>query len=267
MPIYEPDQGLNGYPFLFHDPTTGGYVSQLVQTSQPEKTLRNGQFAARATLELGGHRLALYGFRGHTGTPQAAVENPRTQELMPAFAPLAAYGAGFYGPLGPGKLGVEGAFHHSFEDGAGTDPNMPNSRVKGRASYGLELARVLGLQLTYYMTWIASYEAQLASSPAPESEPARLSHNLDLDASLSLLQGRLRLSVMVSGDLTQQGALIRPEIAYRWSGSSWWHGDVDISLGATVFVARHRASEMGMLQPNSNAFLRLRWSLGLKRRS
>ena len=23
MPIYEPDQGLNGYPFLFHDPSSG----------------------------------------------------------------------------------------------------------------------------------------------------------------------------------------------------------------------------------------------------
>jgi hypothetical protein len=32
-------------------------------------------------------------------------------------------------------------------------------------------------------------------------------------------------------------------------------------VGAIVFVARHRTTKYGMLQPNTNAFLRLLWSL------
>jgi hypothetical protein len=267
MPTYEPDRALNGYPFLFHDPETGSYVSQLVQTSLPEKTLKNGQLAGRVRLSLAGYQLSLYGFRGHTGTPQAAVENPITQELVPAFAPLTAYGAGLQGPFAWGRVSLEGAYHRSYEDSDGTNPNMPNSKIKGRASYGTKLARVLGVQLTYHMDWIARYEAQLASSPAPDREPPRVTHNLDGDASLSLLEGRLRLSVMVSGCLTHKDALVRPEIAYRWSGGSWYHGAIDVALGGTIFIARTPTSDIGMLRPNTNAFLRLRWSLGSWNRS
>jgi hypothetical protein len=72
---------------------------------------------------------------------------------------------------------------------------------------------------------------------------------------------------MVSGCLTHKDALVRPEIAYRWSGGSWYHGAIDVALGGTIFIARTPTSDIGMLRPNTNAFLRLRWSLGSWNRS
>jgi hypothetical protein len=37
-------------------------------------------------------------------------------------------------------------------------------------------------------------------------------------------------------------------------------GAVEVALGGAFFIARSRTTRFGMLQPNTNIFLRVRWS-------
>jgi hypothetical protein len=166
-PVFEPDRFITGERLSFFDPSARAIVSATtmggpLESALPARTLRNGELAGRAHRTVGGYELSLYGYAGFTKQPEAfdsALD-------MSTHSRLYVYGASGRGNVAGGIGNVEGAYYDSADD-AGSDPDVPNSQIRGLVGYEHELLADLTLGLQYYVEWTLDYDALIAGSPTP----------------------------------------------------------------------------------------------------
>jgi hypothetical protein len=236
------------------DPSVPGLVSaesmgQPLTADEPAQTLENGEFAGRLYRTFGGYELALYGYVGFTKRPLAFDPVLDT----PAFSRLGAYGASVRGTLAGAIGNFEGSYYDSMDDRAGTDPNVPNSQIRGLLGYERELLANFTLGLQYLLQWNLEHDQLLAASPTPQFEPDELQHTFTMRVTYRFRQETMILSLFAYVSPSDGDTHLRPAFTYAWSDA------VRLDLGANLMAGRE-SSFFGQLEQNSNIYGRLRYS-------
>jgi len=253
-PVFAPDRYITGARLSYFDPSVAGLVSaesmgQPLTVALPWKMLDNGEFAGRLYGTFGGYELAVYGYVGFTKQPLAF--DPTLD--MPTFSRLGAYGASVRGTLAGGIGNVEGSYYDSVDDRGGTDPNVPNSQVRGLLGYERELLANFTLGLQYYLQWNLAYDGLIAGSPTPQFEPDELQHTFTMRTSYRFRQETMTLSLFAFVAPSDGDTHLRPAFTYAWSDA------VRANLGANI-MAGSESGFFGQLEQNSNIYGRLRYS-------
>jgi hypothetical protein len=253
-PVFTPDRYITGARLSYIDPSAPGLVSaesmgQPLTADRPPQTLANGEFAGRLYRTVGGYELALYGYVGFTKQPLAFDSTVD----MPTFSRLGAYGASIRGTVAGGIGYAEGSYHDSWDDRAGTDPNVPNSEVRGLLGYEREFLANFTLGLQYYLQRTLAYDQLIANSDAPQSEPDELRHTFTLRTTYRFRRETMILSLFAFVSPSDEDTHLRPSFTYAWSDA------VRLDLGASI-MAGSESGFLGQLEENSNIYGRLRYS-------
>lgn len=253
-PVFTPDRYVTGARLSYFDPSVPGLVSgasmgQPLTAALPPRALENGEFAGRLYRTFGGYELALYGYVGFTKQPLAF--DPTLD--MPTFSRLGAYGASLRGTVAGGIGNLEGSYYDSWNDRAGTDPNAPNSEVRGLLGYERELRANFTLGLQYFLQWTLAYDQLIATSPTPQFEPDELQHTFTLRTTYRFRQDTMILSLFTFVSPSDEDTHLRPSFTYAWSDA------VTLALGANI-MAGNESGFFGRLERNSTIYGRLRYS-------
>lgn len=253
-PVFTPDRYITGVRLSYFDSSVPGLVSaesmgQPLTAALPPKTIENGELAGRLYRTFGGYELALYGYMGFTKQPLAF--DPSLD--VATFSRLGAYGASLRGTVASGIGNLEGSYYDSVDDRAGTDPNVPNSQVRGLLGYERQLFADFTLGLQYFLQWNLDYDQLIANSPTPQFEPDELQHTLTLRMTYRFRQETMIMSLFAFVSPSDEDTHLRPSFTYAWSDA------VTIDLGANI-MAGNEAGFFGQLEQNSNIYGRLRYS-------
>jgi hypothetical protein len=253
-PVFTPDRYITGVRLSYFDPTVPGSVSaesmgQPLTATLPAKTFANGELAGRLYHNFSGYELALYGYVGFTKRPLAF--DPVLD--VATFSPLGVYGASVRGTVAGGIGNVEGSYHDSRDDRAGTDPNVPNSQIRGLVGYERELLTNVTLGLQYFLQRMFDYDQLIANSSAPEFEPDEWRSTFTLRTTYRFRQETMILSLFAFVSPSDEDSQLRPSFTYAWSDA------VRLALGANIMVGSESGS-FGQLEQNSNIYARLRYS-------
>ncbi|MEE9244713.1 MAG: hypothetical protein V3U63_00805, partial [Gemmatimonadota bacterium] len=248
-PIFDPDRFITGERLSFFDKSTGASASvttmgQPLQSVLPARQLEDGELAGRLFRTIGGYELALYGYVGFTKQPLAFDEEAN----LPAHSRLRVYGASARGAFVGGIANVEWAYYNSADD-EGSDPNVPNSQLRGLVGYEHELVANLGVGLQYYLEWIQDYDTLIANSGTPQFERDELRHTITSRLTYRLLQETLTLSLFAFVSPSDEDTHLRPSLSYKWTDA------VTIAAGGNIMLG-DETGFFGQLEDNTNAYLR-----------
>jgi hypothetical protein len=252
-PVFEPDRFITGERLSFFDPSAGERVSsttlgQPLQDLRPDKTLENGEFAARGFRTIGGYELNAYGYWGFTKQPLALD----LAAGLSTYSRLAVYGASVRGTVLGGIGNLEGAFYDSADD-PGTDPTVPNSEIRALVGHERELAADLTLGLQYSLTWTQDHDALVANSAAPSFEPDEFRHTFTGRLTSRLSRQTLTLSLFAFVSPSEEDVHFRPSVAKQLD-------DAVTVIGGANIMAGKSPGFFGQLEDNTNVYLRIRYS-------
>jgi hypothetical protein len=249
---FAPDRFITGERLSFFDPEVPGLVSAETMGGPLEPRLPSndlGELALRLFGNRRGYELAAYGHLGFFKQPVGFDPD----EDVATFPPLAVYGGSARGTMLGGITSLEGAYYDSLDDREGTDPNTPNSQLRGLVGHERELFRNFTAALQYYLEWTLDYGNLIASSPWPQYEPPERRHLFTTRLTHRLLQQTLTLSLFVFAAPWDGDGYLKPVVTYNWTDSLTVAGGANILLGPdpTFF---------GQVENNSNVFARVRYS-------
>jgi hypothetical protein len=253
-PVFTPDRYITGVRLSYFDSSVPGLVSaesmgQPLIAAPPPKTLGKGEFAGRLYRSFGAYELALYGYIGFSKRPLGF--DPALD--MPTFSRLSAYGASVRGTVAGGIGNVEGSYYDSRDDRAGTDPNVPNSQIRGLLGYEREVVANFTLGLQYFLDWTLEYNELIAASPDPQFEPDELRHTFTLRTTYRFRRDTMILSLFAFVSPSDEDTHLRPSFSYAWSDA------VRVDVGANIMAGKETGF-FGQLEQNSNIYGRLRYS-------
>lgn len=246
------DRFITGERLSFFDPDVPGLVSAETMGGPLESRLPSnglGDLSLRLFRNLGGYELALYGYVGFFKQPLGF--DP--EEEVATHPRLNVYGGSLRGNLWGGVTNFEGAYWDSLDDQEGTDPNVPNSQVRGLVGYERELFRNVTAGIQYYVEWTLDYDRLIAGSSWPQFEPPERRHLFTTRLTHRLLQQTLTLSLFVFAAPWDDDGYLKPALTYHWTDALTVSGGANILFGPdpTFF---------GQLENNSNVFFRVRYS-------
>lgn len=252
-PVFQPDRFITGERLSFFDRQAGRLVSATtmggpLQTERPARELGSGELALRVFRTLGSWELALYGYAGFTKQPQAfdvALD-------LAAHSRLAVYGASVRGNLAGGMASLESAYYDGADD-AGSDPNVPNSQLRGLIGYERELLPELTGGFQYYLERTQDHDRLIASSGAPRFEPPEARHLLTARLTYRAWQQTLMVSLFAFASPNERDVHLRSALSYQWTDA------VTVAVGANVMLG-DEATFFGQLKRASNVYVRGRYS-------
>lgn len=171
---------------------------------------------------------------------------------LAAHSRLAVYGASVRGNVAGGIATLESAYYDGA-DGAGNDPNVPNSQLRGLIGYEHELLTELTGGFQYYLERTQDHDRLIASSSAPRFEPPETRHLLTARLTYRALQQTLMMSLFAFASPNQEDVHLRSALSYQWSDA------MTISLGANVMLGDQQTF-FGQLERASNLYVRGRYS-------
>jgi hypothetical protein len=250
-PRFAPDDYLTGERFAFFLPFAGGVVAPNPPLAgiEPDGRFENGELALRFFKTLRSVEYAGYAYRGFFKRPLGA-----NAAFEPTFPALAVYGASMRRPLASGVLNVELAYHDSRDDGDGTRPLIPNGQLRALVGFELEARPRFTVALQYYVERTQDYAALIASSMAPELEPARTRHLVTNRLTYRSARDTLTLSLFTFYSPTDDDHYLRPVVSYRKSDR------LSFTAGANVFGGEREHTFFGQLEDNSNVYFRARFA-------
>lgn len=249
MPAFEPDRMPSPERFVLPDPFEG-----LPRTRRlPERRLGNVQVAVRVRRRLAGARVALYGYRGFYGVPADHPQGePEAERVVLAHPRLDVYGASVRRAGLGGVVSAEAGYYDSREDGAGTDPWIPNSELRALLGYQRQLWSEAQLGLQYYLEAMQDYGAYRRAL-APGRRPRdRVRHVATLRYEQPFAYRTWRLSLFLFAGLSEEDYLAIPEVRHKVSETLW------AALGANLFGGDRRDT-FGAMDENDNLYLTLRY--------
>lgn len=250
-PVFEPDEYLTGERFSFFSPGAGGIVapSPPLSADTPDRRFDNGEFSLRLFRTAGSTEYAIYVNRGFFKRPVGLDQNQR-----PYFPALSTLGGSLRRPLGPGLVNAEFAYYDSRDDSDGSDPGVPNDQLRLLGGYEFEAAPRFNVGFQYYLEWTLDYGRLIASSPAPQYEPAERRHVLTNRLTYRLARDKVTLSLFTFYSPTDDDYYVRPTIDYR-RNDRW-----TLSGGFNIFGGEQIHTFFGQLADDTNAYLRARFN-------
>ncbi|USE35572.1 hypothetical protein [Endozoicomonas sp. SCSIO W0465] len=242
-PEFEPDNSLTGERFSFFSPGAGTTVAPDPILNPDEPT--GSTLSTRLATNHKGVEYALYGYSGYWPTPQG-ISN-QGQMFYPG---LNGWGGSVRMPVSSGLFNAEFSWYDSEDDRDGTDPNIPNSQLRGLLGYEREMANNLTAAVQYYLEWTADYDSQQLNAASPEYSQDEYRQLLTLRLTWLTMQQKLNWSLFSFWSPSDEDAYIRPSVTYRVN-DQW-----TVATGANLFCGNREYSFFGQHENNSNAWVR-----------
>jgi hypothetical protein len=244
-PVFAPDKSINGALLSFTDPGSGQRLGPAssetpLQTTEPPRTMANGEWAARAHRHLGGIEAAAYAYYGRF--------------KQPTYSRMASGGGSIRGTLRGGLYHLEGSHYRSLDDTDGSDPQVANSESRGLLGYEHELRTRVTLGVQYYAEWIHNHSRMLDTAADPHLVPSEIRQLGTARLTWRMMQETLTLSVFGFVDLREGDTHWRPSMTRNWTDN------VQVTVGANIMTGG-TDTYFGQLRDDTNAYMRVRYSL------
>lgn len=251
-PRFDSDRFIDGRRLTFFDPLVGAVKTDPA----PINVLAHDEYgddwegAFRASGQVKSFEWAGYLYRGYWKSPMG-FDPLMGQNTFPE---LNVYGASLRGPLGGGIAHGEIGYYDARDEGAVSDPFLPNSEWRFLAGFEREIVSDLTGGIQFYAEHMSDYDAYRAALPMglrPKDETRQL---ITLRLTQMLLNQNLMLSAFNFWSPTDEDGYLRVKANYKVS-DVW-----QIEGGANVFYGAEAASFFGQFEDNSNVFVSARLS-------
>ncbi|MDX8410484.1 MAG: hypothetical protein R8K46_01230 [Mariprofundaceae bacterium] len=247
-----------GIPFVQTDivPSSDRYVvfDPGLAIQEPDRSLSNGELAARLHTQLGTTDVAFYAFRGFWHQPDKGV-----QGVNIIFPRLNNYGLTLQDALLGGVFSIEGGFYQSADDSEGTNPLVANSQYRYLVSYEREIMSDLTLALQFYGELMDNHAAYLPAAgaafagglgPKPLPEHRKIT---TVNARALWLKQTLTTSLFGMA-VVDGGRMLIPDVNYAVSD------EFSVNAGGHVFWSGPGSWMLGMMKHDDNVYVNARWS-------
>jgi len=247
-PTFEPDRYLDGERLAYFNTQAGRTIIKdfSSQVGTPEKDWGNGELALRVKKNYKGHELAFYGYRGFYKQPNSKLE----------FSRLNTYGGSWRSNIFGGIGNFELGYHDSVDNEDGSNPNIPNSYIKGLIGYKRDLGNDLTIGFQYNLEHMQDYDEYKATYPFSNKEYMADENREVTTLRLTKLLNRqtVRLDLFTYYSPTDDDGYLRPKVSYDWTDN------LNVAMGGNVFFGDKEHTFFGQLEDNSNLYFRMRYS-------
>ncbi|MBI4365113.1 MAG: hypothetical protein HY568_06770, partial [Candidatus Latescibacteria bacterium] len=252
MPSFQPDRYPTPDKLVLPDPFPPG-LPRLVQ--DPERSVRNLEFAGRISRYVSDWGLSLYASRTYYRTPAMALDDATAPTAVIEFFPrLRTYGVSATGSFLGGVGSLEGAYWDSEEDRLGTNPAIENSKLKSLAGYTCPLWKEATLGLQGYLDWTLDHDAYRASLPPGYPILSERRWTATLRLTQFLRNQTVTGNLFMFWGVTEDDGYLIPSARYAATDN------VSVELGANVFFGRESHTLFGALDENDNLYATMRYS-------
>ncbi|MCB9513132.1 MAG: hypothetical protein R3C71_04445 [Candidatus Krumholzibacteriia bacterium] len=256
-PDFTPDNLPDGTRLAVYNPFLGeaAAAGAMPEVRRPAPGLRHGEIFGRLYGTRGSLEWALYGYKGFWPTPQAVLM-PADAESAPAlgYPRLASGGASLRGPVGAWLVSLESAYYASLDDGAGDDPTLPNSELRGIAGVERSLGGDWMLGAQWFAIGMMNHDAYLEGVMPGGPTVDALRHTLTFRLTKMALDQRLVLSLFAYAGVTDGEWHLRPSLSHKLTEA------VKLTLGASLLDGDHAWTQFGQFAGNDLVYARLRYS-------
>lgn len=252
MPRFDSDRFIDGRRLTFFDPLVGSIKTDpaAIDALVLDEYGSDWEGALRASGQVRSFEWAGYLYRGYWKSPMGfdPVSGRNT------FPELNVYGASLRGPLGGGIAHGEIGYYDARDDGAASNPFLPNSEWRVLAGFEREIIPDLTGGVQFYVEHMSDHDAYFTMLPMgipPKDETRQL---ITLRLTQMLMNQNLMLSAFNFWSPTDEDGYVRFKANYKVS-DAW-----QIEGGANVFYGAEAASFFGQFEDNSNVFVSARLS-------
>lgn len=251
-PRFNPSIYIDGSRLSYWNPLLGRTAGRdfIFGDDDRNRFFSDSSVAVRASRNIRGTEIALYGYRGFWSTPEGM--DPAAVELV--YPALSVYGASVRTTLLGGIGNVEAGYYDSRQDRSGKDPLVRNSEWRLLAGFERELMRDFTGGLQYYLEWMADYDAYENSiQPLGMDAKDHVRHLLTLRLTKLMMNQTLTLSFFGYYSPSDEDAYLRPNIHYKVT-DQW-----SVEIGANVFLEQSPETFFGQFYKNTNVYTGVRW--------
>lgn len=252
VPKFTPDTYIDGERLSYWG-INGLSMDELV-AERPDHNLENAEYHVRFSKNLIYKvvELALYSYRGFF--KQAQRVDPAQETGI--FPKLAVHGFSIRVPSPVAVFNVESSYYDSMDDRDGTDPAIANSMIKSIAGCKITLLRTLIIAVQYSFEWMQEYEFYKESVQTIRPTTLKKEYRDWITLRLTNLrkQERLMLSFFGYYSPAENDWHVRPNITYKMNNQ------IQVTLGANMFLGEDEYTSFGQFQENSNVYFRIRYS-------
>lgn len=251
-PRFDSDRFIDGRRLTFFDPLAGSVKSDPVPLSvlSLDEYAQDWEGALRASGQVSSFEWAGYLYRGYWKSP--AGFDPLSN--LNIFPELNAYGASLRGPLGGGIAHLEVGYYDARDEGAASDPFLPNSEWRILAGLEREIVPNLTGGIQFYLEQMSDYDDYRATLPLGMRLKDETRQLITLRLTQLLMSQNLMLSAFNFWSPTDEDGYLRLKANYKVT-DSW-----QIECGTNIFYGEERASFLGQFEDNSNAYVSARMS-------
>lgn len=210
----------------------------------------DSEYAIRASKNVNGKEIALYGYAGFWKTPEGL--NPQTAKLF--YPELSAYGLSIRQPVFGGIGNVEAGYYDSRDDRDGNDPMTRNSEIRFLAGYERELGRDFTGAFQYYLEFMQDYDQYRRVLPPGMRKADEYRHLFTVRLTKLLMNQNLKLSLFAYYSPSDEDCYLRPNIHYKIN-DQW-----AVEGGGNIFAGADDHTFFGQFEDNTNLYAGLRWS-------
>jgi len=268
-PKFAPDTTPTGCRFSVFDPNQQKVVSSADACSSSNTVKRNGnsvdegEVALSIKKKLGGHQLAIYGYKGFYKNPrglQTGTLSDNSTGYLGYYPKLEVYGFSDEGQVGPGILSLEFGYYNSKEDTKGDDYLVENSTLRYLAGYKMDLSASFSFGVQWYQEKMLQYDDYKESYLTNNS--ANYAYRLDETRNTYTL--RLGYKAMQDTLYINLFSYIRPEdkdAFHKIEVTKRVNDQMQLTVGANIFEGddNYQDREFGMLKDSDNIFTHLKF--------
>jgi len=251
-PVFDSDRYLSGRRLSYWNPQLGRIAGRdaVIDADQPDTWFEDYELALRASKNLAGYELALYGYRGFWKSPVGF--DPSSGR---AYSPrLNVVGASARGPLRGGIGNLEVGYYDSDDDRGGRDPLLPNSELRYLVGYERELIKELTAAGQFYLEQLLDYNQYRKNLPPGQQVRDEFRQVLTLRLTKLMLQQTLTLSLFAYWSPSDQDYYLRPNLKYKVT-DNWL-----LTAGGNLFGGEQKHTFFAQLEDNSNIYAGVRYS-------
>jgi len=251
LPAFDGDRYLTGERFSIYNPDGGatGRANPVI-VDPLNRWFEDDEVTLRVSGNKGGMEWALYGYDGYWKSPQGF--NPETGNAI--FPGLRVLGASLRGTLGKGLFHAELGHYNSKEDGAGSNPLLPNGEWRYLVGYERELGTNFTGAFQYYVEHMRHYGAYAQSLPDGAVKKDRNRQVITQRYTLRRMKTNLMMSLFVYYSPSDKDGYARPAVNYKMND------DWQLGMGGNIFWGEQPTTFFGQFEDGSNLYTSLRYS-------
>lgn len=258
VPIFTADNYIKGERFVYFNPSVmqqemmGQAVKTMpkLDTKNPKKELKNGQFHLRLSHNFGSTEAAIYAYQGFYTQPMGY--DPVKQQYI--FPTLQTAGTSLREDTFLGLLSGEIAYWHSADDTKGDNNFIPNSQFKSLVGIEKELFKNFTAGVQWMREQTLNYDEAKAAYQGITPIYDEVKHTYTLRLRLQSFKQKVIWSLFSYYSPTDKDGFSTFKVTYRYS-DNWL-----ITTGANLFSGEKAHTQWGQFEPNSNYFAQLKYN-------